>query len=98
MAANTMFSKYLVSSTELIIKGNLATIRDSRADVLSIFSPSPGQILFALTKKLMLYMPFLEYPEEERPCLSKYWKIYFPDREISLALFLDYFLYNFFAD
>ena len=32
------------------------------------------------------------YPEEERPCLSKYWKIYFPDREISLALFLDYFL------
>ena len=32
------------------------------------------------------------YPEEERPCLSKYWKIYFPDREISLALFLDYLL------
>ena len=30
--------------------------------------------------------------EEERPCLSKYWKIYFPDREISLALFLDYLL------
>ena len=32
-------------------------------------------------------MPVLE---EERPCLSKYRKIYFPDREISLALFLDY--------
>ena len=29
------------------------------------------------------------YPEEERPRLSKYWKIYFPDREISLALSLD---------
>ena len=30
------------------------------------------------------------YPEEERPCLSKYWngKIYFPNREISLALIL----------
>ena len=27
------------------------------------------------------------YPEEERSCLSKYWKIYFPYREISLALF-----------
>ena len=38
------------------------------------------------------------YPEEERPCLSKYWKIYFPDREISLALFLDYLFYIFFAD
>ena len=32
------------------------------------------------------------YPEEERPCLSKYWKIYFPDREISLALFSDYLI------
>ena len=30
------------------------------------------------------------YPEDERSCLSKYWKIYFPDRKISLALFLDY--------
>ena len=39
------------------------------------------------------------YPEEERPCLSKYWKIYFrPDREISLALFLDYLFFQFFAD
>ena len=30
------------------------------------------------------------YPEEERQCLSKYWKgkIYFPNREISLALIL----------
>ena len=30
------------------------------------------------------------YPEEERPCLSKYWKgkIDFPNREISLALIL----------
>lgn len=26
-------------------------------------------------------------PEEEKPCLSKYWEIYFPDREISLTLF-----------
>ena len=31
------------------------------------------------------------YPEEERPCLSKYRKIYFPDREISLALFFFFF-------
>ena len=38
------------------------------------------------------------YPEEERPCLSKYWngKIYFPDREISLALIL--FVLQFIAD
>ena len=30
------------------------------------------------------------YPEEERPCLSKYWngKIYFPNRQISLPLIL----------
>ena len=34
------------------------------------------------------------YPYEERPCLSKYWKIYFPGREISLALF--YLFYNLF--
>ena len=29
------------------------------------------------------------YPEEERPCLSKYWngKIYFPNREINLSYF-----------
>ena len=38
------------------------------------------------------------YPEEERPCLSKYWngKIYFPNREISLALIL--FVLQFTAD
>ena len=39
---------------------------------------------------IMLLFASQTYPEEERPCLSKYWKIYFPDREISLALFLDY--------
>ena len=33
------------------------------------------------------------YPEEERACLSKYWKIYFPDCEISLVLFLDYLFF-----
>ena len=38
------------------------------------------------------------YPEEERPCLSKYWngKIYFPNREISLSLIL--FVLQFTAD
>ena len=36
------------------------------------------------------------YPEEERPCLSKYWngKIYFPNREISLALIIFVLPYN----
>ena len=35
------------------------------------------------------YCNFQTYPEEERPCLSKYWKgkIYFPNHEISLALY-----------
>ena len=32
------------------------------------------------------------YHEEGRPCLSKYWKIYFPYREISLALFFRLFV------
>ena len=39
-------------------------------------------------------------PEEERPCLSKYWKIYFPDREINPALFFFFrlFVLQFFAN
>ena len=37
-----------------------------------------------------MFGPYQTYPEEERPCLSKYWngKIYFTNREISLALIL----------
>ena len=37
-----------------------------------------------------VFETFQTYPEEERPYLSKYWKgkIYFPDREISLALYI----------
>ena len=45
--------------------------------------------------KLQGMFEFQTYPEEERPCLSKYWKIYFPDREISLALFFDYLFLNY---
>ena len=33
----------------------------------------------------MAFSNFKMYPEEGRPCLSKYWKIYFPDGEISLT-------------
>ena len=57
-------------------------IKKSKADftVRKVYFP-----IFRKTRPL--FFKVCLYPEEERPYLSEYWKIYFPDREISLALF-----------
>ena len=56
------------------------------------------KVLDPVVKDLISSKLSQTYPEEERPCLSKYWngKIYFPNREISLALILFIFIKVFF--
>ena len=55
-----------------------------------VFHDHPRTQSSGRTSRLLPQGQSQTYPEEERPCLSKYWKIYFPYREISLELFLDY--------
>ena len=57
-----------------------------------------GSIFFNISKGTSFLLNGMfqsqTYPEEETPCHSKYWKIYFPDREINLALFRIFFFFS----